>query len=109
MAKSPLYCTSSVPPLLTVILFCGVDGVELANVGDQGNVNCGRTVVPCVVTGSTRDTVRHGRLEAVLVEQARDARGGHAPPGVSVRLEKPRNDGNPRISCRYGIARRTCA
>lgn len=94
-------------PMLTVGFDGGVDGVELANVRDERNVHYRGAVVPRVVPRSTRDLVVHGRLEAVLVEEACNPRGGHAPPGVGVGFEKPSDDGNPRVSCRGGVRDRT--
>lgn len=74
----------------------GVDGVKLADVGDETDGNLLRPDVR-VVPGGAGDEVVDGGLEAVLVEEAGDAWVRHAGPVVGVGVEKSRDNRQPRV------------
>ncbi len=63
-------------PALTAFFLGGIDGVKLADIGNQADIRL--DAVPGVVTRGAGYFLLHGGFQAVLVEQARDPRGGHA-------------------------------
>lgn len=83
---------------LTVCLLRGVDGVKLTHVGDKAYAGHRLADVRVIPRGA-RHEVGHGRAEAVLVEQARSARVGHAPPAIRLGVEETRDHREPRVCC----------
>lgn len=86
----------SLDPTFTVVFLGGVDGVKLADVGDEADGDLVRADVR-VVPGGAGDEVVHGGLEAVLVEEARDARVRHAVPVVRFGVVHPRDNRQPCV------------
>ena len=84
--------------VLTVAFLGGVDGMKLANVGYQADRSYVSPDVGVITRGAGYEVVYSG-LEAVLVEQARDAGVGHAAPVVRVAFEHSRDDCEPGVCC----------
>lgn len=70
--------------------------MKLADVGDEADWD-GRGADVRVVSRGAGDEVVHGGPEAVLVEEARDARVRHAAPVVRFGLVHPRDHRQPRV------------
>lgn len=82
---------------LTVGASSRVYRVELARGRDEAD---GRLhAVVGVVSRGALDQVGRGGCQTVLVEQTRDARGGHAAPVVVVAGEQPCQHRDLRVAC----------
>lgn len=83
----------------TVCTRGSVDRVEHADRGDEAYV--GLQPVVRVVSRSASHQVRHRRVQAELVEQARNAGSRHAPPRVVVARKHAGDDRDLRVGCHH--------
>lgn len=74
--------------------------MKLAHFGDEAHAGHRLADVRVVPWGAHHEVV-HGGTEAVLVEEAGDARACHAPPAVRVRVEQARDHRDPRVCCSF--------
>lgn len=70
--------------------------MELAFGRDETNFRL--LAVERVISGRAHDEVVRCRCKTVLVEESRDARGGHAAPGVCIGVEQARDDTDSSVS-----------
>lgn len=84
-------------PMLTDFRFRCIDRVKLADRRDEADIR--QDPVVRIVPGGTHDEIVGGRRKTVLVEEARDPWGGHAPPIVGVAVEQAGDHRDLRVAC----------